>query len=138
MQVLRFGICFNYKMENQRAFLYLMIPWLYDIFLSVPTFFYFSEPESRTALDFLILIGPTFFRAFINTSISWSFVIFIRSSYIRFAALNSLIRSDCCFIDFTLLFSLLIPISKHQLGRIAPCLHYSDELERVQKRESAD
>lgn len=86
------GISFNYKNEKRRVLLYILVPTLIVPILLVMNVILF-ESNSRTSLNFLRWAAPQLLRSTECISVARSFAIFIRSLYIRFAALNFLLRS---------------------------------------------
>lgn len=95
----KFGVSFNYKNEKRNAFLHLMIPAVVALPLILFTIGVY-EPDWDESPEFLQWAGPELLRDNICISVTMSFSIFIRSLYIRFAALNTLLRSHMIFIDF--------------------------------------
>lgn len=88
--MLKFEILFDYKEEARRSLLYLIAPTL----TTIATIFAFAiaDWDQHTFLYFLKYFDRKFHRTIMCIATSVPFAIFIRSLYIRFAALNSLIR----------------------------------------------
>lgn len=91
-QMSKFGILFDYKSENRHAFLFLMIPMLITFPVEMLTIIEFN-PDWKTSARFLRWSVPHLLRSWFCISISVSFAIFIRCLYIRFAGINTLLRS---------------------------------------------
>lgn len=86
----RFQISFNYTREAQRSFLYLMTPTMTTITLIAT---YLVAEREKFSLSFVFQsYCRRYIRSIICVSISASFAIFMRSLYIRFAALNFLLK----------------------------------------------
>lgn len=100
MQISKFGINFNYKMEKWRAFLYLMVPILLIFILQTIDFLLFQFDWKHPL--HILWIGPNSLRFIVCVLAPMAFVIFIRSLYIRFETLNSLLR----FVSFMLVTAL--------------------------------
>lgn len=90
MQVSKFGGSLDYKAENRGASIYFMIPTLISLALTV------IEPAanpSRWSTNipiFLQELVPGTIWSFTWVAISVSYAVFIRSMYIRLAAMNKL------------------------------------------------
>lgn len=88
-----FGISFDYKAQNRRATIYLILPTLIVLALTI------IEPAVNPLTwksEFLILLRrftPGLIWSFAWIAVTMSYAVFIRSLYIRFAALNTLLRS---------------------------------------------
>lgn len=90
MKVSKFGVYLNYKKEARRTFFYLVAPTLTTITLITTYLVGVRDPLS---LSFVFkCICRKYIRSIISVTISASFAIFIRNLYIRFDALNSLLR----------------------------------------------
>lgn len=93
LQISKFGISFNYSNENRRAFSYLITPTLIAFVLIILNIIA-VVPDWNVLMSFKFLqwAGPQFLRSIECITVSMSFTIFLRSLYIRFATLNSLLR----------------------------------------------
>lgn len=101
LQIAKFAIFFNYKNEHRRASFYLAAPTFLTLVILIVEAFV-SGPI--VPINYLQWNGPPFLRTILCITVSMSYAIFIRSLYMRFAALNSLLRCVffiICFIKST-------------------------------------
>lgn len=107
MQMSKFGFYFNYKNEARRALYYLMTPTLIGLALVLCAFATVDDPLT------FIFVSKYLLRKYLRTnvciSISVSFAIFMRCLYMRFVALNALLRYALIVMSHNLYVFLLLP-----------------------------
>lgn len=88
IQISIFGLHLNHKTENRGALIHLMVPTLYALSLLISTVVVYEKNLS----EILEGVVPPFLQSMVWVSVTMSFVVFMRCLYMRFAALNCLLR----------------------------------------------